>query len=109
MVVRDTSIGTQAGLAVLSNRWYALILQNLDSDYQDFMTLREQVRGISTFKLLIALSNLTNLRLVDSTQDYQYRLTLDGQAFQNELNRLENWGNRQLHQTGEVRLPHRNS
>lgn len=95
MAIRDLNIGTKAGLAVISDKWYALILLNLSGDAEDFMQLRTTVRGISTFNLLIKLQELGELGLVHA-DDYQYRLTLDGQFLQQMLSHLEAWGNRQL-------------
>ncbi len=34
MVMRDLNMGTKAGLAVISDKWSALILLNLTGDYQ---------------------------------------------------------------------------
>ncbi|GAA3618613.1 winged helix-turn-helix transcriptional regulator [Secundilactobacillus similis DSM 23365 = JCM 2765] len=104
MVMRDLNMGTKAGLAVISDKWSALILLNLTGDYQGFMTLRESVRGIGTFKLLIKLATLTRLGLVADTSDYQYKLTLDGQYFQQVLLNLDGWGDRQLRQTTRLSL-----
>lgn len=108
MATHHLSLGTQAGLAVLSDQWYALIIQRLNNDFTDFMTLREAVRGISTFKILISLSKLDQMGLINSNADYQYRLTPNGQYFQQVLNQLETWGNQQLHQSGHLSLNAKN-
>lgn len=81
MPMRDLNISTKAGLAVLSDKWYALILLNLTSSASDFMQLRNAVRGISTFNLLLKLNELTELNLVTSTNDYHYQLTSGGGRF----------------------------
>ncbi|MTV81544.1 winged helix-turn-helix transcriptional regulator [Secundilactobacillus folii] len=95
MVMRDLNIGTKAGLAVISDKWYALILLNLSDQLEEFMTLRTDLRGISTFNLLLKLQELGELGLV-YTKDYHYRLTLDGQYLQQMLTNLSAWGDRQL-------------
>lgn len=99
MPMRDLNISTKAGLAVLSDKWYALILLNLTSSANDFMQLRNTVRGISTFNLLLKLNELTELNLVTSTNDYHYQLTSEGQDFQQTLLALTSWGKQQLTRT----------
>ncbi|MFC6181644.1 winged helix-turn-helix transcriptional regulator [Lactiplantibacillus daowaiensis] len=93
MVMRDLNIGTKVGLALLTDKWNALTLSNLTTTPAGFMVLRENVRGISTLKLLTVLAKLTQLDLVVSTDDYQYSLTPAGQQFQQSLATLETWGN----------------
>lgn len=105
LTMRDLNIGTKAGLAVISNKWYALILTNLSAEEQDFMNLRHAVRGISTFNLLIKVRELCDLNLVHDN-DYHYTLTLDGQYLQQMLNNLEAWGNRKLSQTMPLHQQH---
>lgn len=103
--MQDLNIGTKAGLAVISDKWYALILLNLTDSQRDFMQLRRAVRGISTFNLLLKLNELVDLKLVVSAVDYQYQLSLDGQYLQQMLLNLSAWGDRQLTRTLPVK-PH---
>lgn len=102
MTMRDLKIGTKAGLTVLSNRWYALILLNLTDAASDFMQLRNAVRGISTFDLLIKVNELVDLKLVTSTADYHYQLSSTGQHFQQTLLDLTTWGDQRLARTLQI-------
>lgn len=103
MSMRDLNIGTKAGLAVVSEKWYALILLNLSDSASDFMQLRNAIRGISTVNLLIKLNELVDLKLVIPAADYHYQLSLDGQYLQQMLLNLSAWGDRQLTRTVPVR------
>lgn len=94
MVMRDLTIGTKVGLELLTNKWNALTLCNLNNTPVDFMVLRNRVRGISTLKLLTVLAKLEQLDLVTSTPDYAYGLTAEGLALKRDLANLEAWGNR---------------
>jgi len=96
VVMRDLTIGTKVGLALLNDRWNALVLCNLTTDFADFMVLRQQVRGLSTLKLLTVLATLEQLGLVQSTADYDYALTTTGVALQQALRTMEAWGNRAI-------------
>lgn len=99
MSMHDLNISTKAGLAVLSDKWSALILLNLTTSASDFMQLRNAVRGISTFNLLLKLNELTELNLVISPTDYHYQLTSEGQDFQQMLVVLTSWGQHRLTRT----------
>jgi len=94
MVMRDLTIGTKVGLELLTDKWHALTLCNLTATPVDFMVLRNQVRGISTLKLLTVLAKLEQLGLVVSTPDYAYGLTSEGVILKRDLAHLEAWGNR---------------
>ncbi|WP_137625404.1 winged helix-turn-helix transcriptional regulator [Lactiplantibacillus pingfangensis] len=94
MVMRDLNIGTKIGLALLSNKWHALALSQLQATPVDFMILRRQIRGLSTLKLLTVLVKLEQLGLVVSTPAYAYGLTAEGLVLQHDLAHLEAWGDR---------------
>ncbi|VDG33577.1 HxlR family transcriptional regulator [Lactobacillus sp.] [Lactiplantibacillus mudanjiangensis] len=90
--MRDLNIGTKVGLALLTDKWNALTICNLTTTPAGFMGLRQQVRGISTLKLLTVLAKLEQLDLVVSTPNYTYALTPAGEQFQQSLMMLEAWG-----------------
>jgi len=100
MALTQLNLGSELGLEVLHQRWYALILYQLDPAPTDFMALRRTVRGISTFNLLLRLKKLIELGLLETIpeDDYSYRLTTDGATFHAILTTLEDWGNLQLTQ-----------
>lgn len=93
MAVRDISMGTKVGLELVTDKWNALTLSHLTATPTGFMTLRRQVRGISTLRLLTVLAKLTQLDLVVSTDEYEYGLTAEGLKLQTGLANLEAWGN----------------
>lgn len=94
--MRDLNIGTKLGLAVLSDRWYGLVLCNLTATPADFMTLRRRVRGIGTLKLLTVLAKMNNLQLVTESDHYRYQLTPTGLTLQQSLRALESWGDQMI-------------
>ncbi|MCW1911236.1 winged helix-turn-helix transcriptional regulator [Lactiplantibacillus paraplantarum] len=96
MVMRDLNIGTKVGLSVLNDRWDALVLTNLTVAPMAIMNLRQQIRGLSTLKLLNVLARLTELGLVVATGDYQFQLTAAGTHFQHQLQQLEIWGDQMI-------------
>lgn len=98
MALTQLNLGSELGLEVLHQRWYALVLYQLDAAPTDFMELRRTVRGISTFNLLLRLKQLSDWGLVTTIpeDDYNYRLTTSGVMFHNILTALEDWGNQQL-------------
>lgn len=98
MALTQLNLGSELGLEILHQRWYALILYQLDTAPTDFMALRQTVRGISTFNLLLRLKQLTDWGLIESIpeDDYSYRLTSNGHLFHGILIALEGWGNQTL-------------
>ena len=98
MALTQLNLGSELGLEILHQRWYALVLYQLDTAPTDFMELRRTVRGISTFNLLLRLKTLTDWGLITPIpkDDYSYRLTASGVMFHNILTSLEDWGNQQL-------------
>lgn len=98
MALTQLNLGSELGLEILHQRWYALVLYQLVPAPTDFMDLRVTVRGISTFNLLLHLKNLTEWGLVETLpeDDYSYRLTPTGEMFHHILLELENWGNETL-------------
>ncbi|RRK10563.1 HxlR family transcriptional regulator [Lactiplantibacillus garii] len=96
MVMRDLNIGTKVGLALLNDRWYALVLSNLTDQPADFMLLRRRVRGLGTLKLLTVLAKMNQLGLVTEREHYRYQLTTTGLELQRSLQELEAWGNRAI-------------
>ncbi|MFB9769069.1 winged helix-turn-helix transcriptional regulator [Lactiplantibacillus modestisalitolerans] len=96
MVMRDLNIGTKVGLALLNDRWYALVLSNLGTEAVDFMVLRRRVRGLSTLKLLTVLAKMQQLGLISEEAHYQYRLTATGAELGQSLAELEAWGDRMI-------------
>lgn len=95
MALTQLNLGSELGLEILHQRWYALILYQLAPVPTDFMDLRVTVRGISTFNLLLRLKHLTEWRLIETLpeDDYSYRLTASGEMFHQILRELEDWGN----------------
>ncbi|NLR09376.1 MULTISPECIES: helix-turn-helix domain-containing protein [Lactobacillaceae] len=95
MALTQLNLGSELGLEILHQRWYALILYQLAPAPTDFMDLRVTVRGISTFNLLLRLKHLTEWGLVETLpeDDYSYRLTANGKMFHQILLELEDWGN----------------
>ncbi|WP_125580182.1 winged helix-turn-helix transcriptional regulator [Levilactobacillus cerevisiae] len=98
MALTQLNLGSELGLEVLHQRWYALILYQLAPVPTDFMELRRTVRGISTFNLLLRLNHLIAMGLIETipTDDYSYQLTDDGVQFHQILTTLEDWGDQQL-------------
>jgi len=98
MALTQLNLGSELGLEVLHQRWYALILYQLAPVPTDFMELRRTVRGISTFNLLLRLNRLIAMGLIETipADDYSYQLTNDGVQFHQILTTLEDWGNQQL-------------
>jgi len=94
MALTQLNLGSELGIEVLHQRWYALILYQLDPEPTDFMELRRTVRGISTFNLLLRLKQLADLGLIETlaNDDYSYQLTDSGYMFHNILLSLEHWG-----------------
>ncbi len=95
MALTQLNLGSELGLEILHQRWYALILYQLDPIPTDFMDLRVTVRGISTFNLLLRLKHLKEWGLIETLpeDDYSYRLTRTGVMFHQILRKLEDWGN----------------
>lgn len=98
MALTNINLGSELGLEILHQRWYALVLYQLDAQPTDFMELRRTVRGISTFNLLLRLKKLTEWGLIETIpdDDYSYRLTISGVMFHQILTSLEDWGNTTL-------------
>ncbi|MFD1549466.1 winged helix-turn-helix transcriptional regulator [Levilactobacillus fuyuanensis] len=95
MALTQLNLGSELGLEILHQRWYALVLYQLDPAPTDFMDLRVTVRGISTFNLLLRLKRLKEWGLIETLpeDDYSYRLTKAGEMFHQILRELEDWGN----------------
>lgn len=98
MVVRDLNFDTKVGLEIIANRWYALLLIHLTPTWTDFMTIRNQVCGLSTLHLLTALVELEQMELVAATEHYQYQLTEAGLKTQELLRQITSLGNHELNQ-----------
>lgn len=95
MTVRDISFGSKVGLSILSDKWYMLVLQFLTEESKPFMAVRNAIRDISTFNLLIILSKLESMKLL-SSEDYEYQLTSDGVKAQALISQIEQFGNQEV-------------
>ncbi|MFD0896341.1 winged helix-turn-helix transcriptional regulator [Loigolactobacillus binensis] len=88
------SLGINAGLKILNDKWAGLIIANLAMTPLDFMDLREKISGINTLNLHNKVSELDQLNLLDLTEDQQITLTAKGEQLKRVLNELERWGDR---------------
>ncbi|WP_172188006.1 winged helix-turn-helix transcriptional regulator [Lentilactobacillus kribbianus] len=98
MVMRDLNFDTKVGLKILAQRWYAVLLIQLQSTHIDFMTIRNQVRGLSTLHLLTTLVELEQMGLVAANDHYQYQLTAAGLKAQELLRQITVLGHHELNQ-----------
>ncbi|MGF7436851.1 winged helix-turn-helix transcriptional regulator [Lentilactobacillus senioris] len=104
MAMHDVNFSTHVGLEIIADKWNALILRQLTSEFIPFMELRTAIRGISTFNFLLKLEQLEELNLVTSNTDYEYRLTANGQQIQRILAHIETLGRQALnHLATEVK------
>jgi DNA-binding HxlR family transcriptional regulator len=90
----------KSALAVLGEKWTALILGSLSEHTSTFSELEEQISGISPRTLSQRLDKLASKKIIskqlynEHPPRYRYELTAKGSELQDVLRTMAEWGDK---------------